>query len=92
LQNSLVIVAFRLGWRVWKAVNAGWLAGVFMKQLACHLHWDWHSTASNANLFDSFQLTTMHAISACLFGHAILLLFHLLLFNYYHLMLCFDSV
>jgi hypothetical protein len=48
-----------------------WLAGVFMKQLACHLHWDWHSTDSSAKLFDSFQLTTMHAISACLFGHAI---------------------
>jgi hypothetical protein len=73
LQTSLFIVAFRLGWRVWKAVNAGWLAGwlagVFMKQLACHLHWDWHATASNATLFDTFQLTTMHAISACLFGH-----------------------
>jgi hypothetical protein len=47
---------------------AGWLAGLFMKQLACHLHWDWHSTDSNAKLFDSFQLITMHdAISALSF-------------------------
>jgi hypothetical protein len=35
---------------------AGWLAGLFMKQLACHLHWDWHSTDSNAKLFEQLPI------------------------------------
>ncbi len=98
LQNSsssLVIVAFRLSWRVWKAVNAGWLAGVFMKkQLALSF--------ALGLAFNRFQCQFIRQLPidhhACLLPVLVfldkkfLVLFHLLLFNYFQLILCLDSL
>jgi hypothetical protein len=73
---------------------ADWLAGVFMKQLACHLHWDCHSTRFQCQFIPQLPIDRPPCMLSVLvfFGHAIFTTFSPTSFSlFYQLILCLDS-